>query len=567
MCTNTEIVDGLPITSDRTFTGGTALVTDTQQHGVLIVDADNVTIDGGCTTIDGGPGWAMTQRTGFGIRVDGHHNVTIRNFQVNHFRYAIYVSNSYNIRIEKADVSDNYNDAIVDWSYPNWNHPGWVDNAWNSTAGRPSSVGFLAPQPDMAFGGGIYFSHVTDSVIQNVTARHQAVGIDLSNSDRNQILDCNASDNSAWGGYLYTSTHNTISRNQFNNCWRNNDIDSAGLTLDVNSSYNEITYNELKEGPDGFFARDNPPESAPPFSGANDYLYVAYNDASGARDNAFEHTFSAGSILEHNIADNSNYGFWLGYSDGFVIQDNEVKNNRTRGIAIEHGRNHKILGNTFANHPDAALALWADGPNLTPSKGYVIVGNRFSGDHIGLFLSNTTDSSVASNAFTGDATSVYVEASTTNTMLAGNNLASSGVPATWLLADHAPQGSTFVAQLNWWGSASEAAFLPLIYDAALDPTVGVVDHSNWLNAALPSATFAQNTTRGAAPLTVMVDASASQAATGSIASYSWDFGDGTMSTGPTASHTYGGPGTFTIRLTVTDSQNATAQAQRVVTAQ
>ncbi|WP_283401380.1 PKD domain-containing protein [Halobellus salinus] len=53
---------------------------------------------------------------------------------------------------------------------------------------------------------------------------------------------------------------------------------------------------------------------------------------------------------------------------------------------------------------------------------------------------------------------------------------------------------------------------------------------------------------------VTVDASASSDA-GGIASYEWDFGDGTTATGPastTATHTYTSPGAYTVTLQVTD---------------
>jgi len=53
---------------------------------------------------------------------------------------------------------------------------------------------------------------------------------------------------------------------------------------------------------------------------------------------------------------------------------------------------------------------------------------------------------------------------------------------------------------------------------------------------------------------------------GSIASYSWDFGDESdTASGQTTSHTYTGNGTYTVTLTVTDNEGATATTQKMVT--
>lgn len=52
---------------------------------------------------------------------------------------------------------------------------------------------------------------------------------------------------------------------------------------------------------------------------------------------------------------------------------------------------------------------------------------------------------------------------------------------------------------------------------------------------------------------------------GSIASYSWTFGDGASATGPSPAHTYAAAGTYTVTLTVTDDAGASAVDNAQVT--
>lgn len=75
----------------------------------------------------------------------------------------------------------------------------------------------------------------------------------------------------------------------------------------------------------------------------------------------------------------------------------------------------------------------------------------------------------------------------------------------------------------------------------------------------PVAVFTPNPSSGTAPLTVSFNASQSyepSSFSGSVTKYEWNFGDGTPvenQTGPVTSHTYSRAGTYTVRLTVIDS--------------
>jgi PKD repeat protein len=79
--------------------------------------------------------------------------------------------------------------------------------------------------------------------------------------------------------------------------------------------------------------------------------------------------------------------------------------------------------------------------------------------------------------------------------------------------------------------------------------------------AAPTAEF----TSAVSGLGVSVDGSGSRDGDGTIASYAWDFGDGSTGSGATATHPYATAGTYTVRLTVTDDDGAVGTAQRTVT--
>ena len=80
---------------------------------------------------------------------------------------------------------------------------------------------------------------------------------------------------------------------------------------------------------------------------------------------------------------------------------------------------------------------------------------------------------------------------------------------------------------------------------------------------VPIAVLNANPTSGNIPLAVGFDASGSSDADGTIASYTWNFGDGSTGAGAISQHTYTKAGTYTATLTVTD--NTGAQSTSTVT--
>ena len=85
--------------------------------------------------------------------------------------------------------------------------------------------------------------------------------------------------------------------------------------------------------------------------------------------------------------------------------------------------------------------------------------------------------------------------------------------------------------------------------------------SDTVNSA-PTASF----TYSCSNLACSFDGSPSRDSDGTIASYTWNLGDGTSTTGAKPQHTYATDGTYTVTLTVTDDDGATATTSQYVTA-
>ena len=64
--------------------------------------------------------------------------------------------------------------------------------------------------------------------------------------------------------------------------------------------------------------------------------------------------------------------------------------------------------------------------------------------------------------------------------------------------------------------------------------------------------------------TTTFDGAGSSDADGEIVSYTWEFGDGATATGAAPTHSYDWPGTYSVRLTVTDDDGATGTATRSI---
>ncbi len=401
-----------------------AVVADFNGNGVLHVNADNITVqfqDG--TALRGAPaGTPWNDLRGIGVRIDGHHNVTLKNFHVHGFKNGLVATGAGGLVVDGGDFSDNYRQRLkstpeaengADWLFPHNND----ETKWRDQ-----------------YGGAICVESSTSVTIRSVRVRGGQNGILLDRVNDSAIYDNDCSFLSGWGLALWRSSRNRITRNAFDFCVRghvegvyNRGQDSAGILAFEQCNDNVIAENSATHGGDCFFGfaghdaigekwigreRDRlrketgrqevddlikvPAELAASMSalGCNRNLLIG-NDFSYAPAHGIEMTFSEGNqFIRNRLVENAICGVWGGYSSSTVITDNEFAGNGgmayglERGaINMEHAADNLILRNRFVNNKCAVHLWWNDGGALARYPGVmgtekgvvgnVIAGNRF----------------------------------------------------------------------------------------------------------------------------------------------------------------------------------------------
>lgn len=353
--------DGMVITHDTVLEPGVYIL----PRGITI-GADNITLDCGGAVLVG------ANREGRGITCIGRTGVTVKGARLLEYYHGIYCEDSADLVI--------------------------TGNQITSTAEVGANTVFLdiwLPAEE-AYGGGVFLCNVRDSRIIENDLQHQMNGLLTYGCSGLKVLRNNASYNSGFGIHLYQTRDSLFEDNYADYCSRWNKrtdgdghaqhghmgADATGFLIVYNSSHNVFRRNFARLGGDGFFLAGLTPggEKAP----CSGNLFEE-NDASLSPNIAFEATFSGDNVFRNNYADRCNYGFWLGFSWGNVIENNRMVHNRQAGVAVENGHAFVVRGNTFHSNAHGIL-IWtkqadafADAyPESVTSYDWAIENNTFT---------------------------------------------------------------------------------------------------------------------------------------------------------------------------------------------
>ncbi len=226
-----------------------------------------------------------------------------------------------------------------------------------------------------------------------------------------------------------------------------------------------------------------------------------------------------------------------------------------------------ILG-IFGREGLSLAARWTTPDAATPTYKAMRLYRNYDGNK-----STFGDVSVSATGPNPDNVAVFAAQRTADSALTVMVIAkylSGSTPVNLSLANFAPSGPAQVYQLTSANAINRLADLP-VSGATASLTVPAQSITLLVFPAgapntPPVAQAAATPTSGVAPLTVAFSSAGSADPDGSIASYSWNFGDGTaLSTAANPSHVYQAAGSYTARLTVTDNRGATASASVLIT--
>jgi parallel beta-helix repeat protein len=452
------VTDDLVIRGNTVLRPGTYAVNDAKADGVIQIAADGVTLDGTGVVIQG------TDFRGYAIRMNGHSGLTLRNFTIRGFGYGIEIENASNVTIEDSDVSGNLKDT---------------------------RTGFLDIGCGGCYGGGILLRGVTSSRVSGNTLTDESTGLEILGGGGNTVAGNlfsegpegnEARQDSCWGLRLEGSVENVVSGNVADFVDRRryglDSGDSAGILLVAGADRNQILRNSMTHSGDGFFLGNSCARAS------NDNL-VAGNDGSFSPHNAFEATFSSGNVFDHNKADHSDYGFWLGYSHDSRVTGNEIAANASAGIAIEHGHGNEIDHDSVTQNP-WGIRLWAADTTCPwvecgescPSADYNLHDNTITGNGLGLSLEDTDGARVTSNRLADNSSrNVRVAGRSPRVVLSRDDLTcrrNGHARCQLAVVDEMPAGLDVDAAGNYWGTTKAPAIRGLILDHDDDRRLGKV---------------------------------------------------------------------------------------------
>lgn len=372
---------------------------------------------------------------GTAIRIEGGADVTLRGGRIRGYKVAVLARGTKNLRLLDLDLSHNWRprlysgierESLVDWlSFHKNDADEWLRH-----------------------GAAIYLAGVEGGEVRGITVRQGMNALLMTRTSGVRVWNNDFSFNSGLGIGLYRSSGNLIAHNRadwnvrgYSHGFYNRGQDSAALLMYEQSSNNVVAFNSMTHSGDGLFLWAGQHTMDTGRGGANDNLFYA-NDFSFAPTNGMEATFSRNAFVGNRV-EGAWHGLWGGYSWESVVLGNTFVRN-VEGIAIEHGQDIRIVGNTF-DGDTTAIHLWWNRVEPsdwgypkhrdTRSRDYTIEGNTIRKVRTALRVKDTQKVLAAGNAIDAETLAIATGDTTGWTLTTGaSRAAPMEIPARFRVA-------------------------------------------------------------------------------------------------------------------------------------
>lgn len=399
------------------------VIEDRNDNGVIRIAASDVVVEFAKGSVLRGakPGVRPDEYKGYGIRLEGRKNVTIRGARVEGYWGGLWATKCDGLTLEDVAAVDCRRAYL------------------KSTPVAEDGGDWLSPHSNdqneylTDYGAAIYIEDSRAVTVRRCRVRDTQNGLCLDRVSESRVYDNDFSFLSGWGIAMWRASKNVITRNAVDFCVRgyshgvyNRGQDSAGFIVFEQCNENVIAENSVTHGGDGFFGfggREALGEAPAPSSefdykrrGCNGNLLIN-NDFSYAPAHGIEHTFSFDNkFIGNRLVGNAICGVWGGYSQDTLIAGNQIEDNgqmgyglERGGVNIEHGRNNQVLHNQFKNNICGVHFWWDEDPhfakkpwalvNDVSSRGNVIAANTFEGDKTAFHFRGVGQVTLGANQF------------------------------------------------------------------------------------------------------------------------------------------------------------------------